>query len=146
MKVTIIGVKQARLGYTFLFAGSTDSCAQCKYYLPCLGSLESGRVYTVTKVIGKELHCILHDKGKVVEVQESSREVLIDQKSAILGAIITLNLVRCDLLECRNRDRCFPLGLVTGDKCRILSIGDEATCSLGLWLVEASLERQPPVS
>jgi hypothetical protein len=147
MKITIVGVKQARLGYTFLFSGSANPCTQCQYYSPCVGTLENGRVYTVTKVVEKEHPCILRqDKGKVVEVEETSKEVLIDPRSAIQGAIITLNLTRCDQLDCKNRERCFPLGLVAGDRCKILEIKDEAMCSLGHRLVGASVQREPAVS
>jgi uncharacterized protein (UPF0179 family) len=147
LKVTIVGVKQARLGYTFLFSGAANPCSQCEYYSPCIGTLEKGRVYTVTKVIEKEHPCILRqDQGKVVEVEETSKEVLIDPRSAIQGAIIRIDLTPCDRLDCRNRDGCFPLGLVAGDRCRILEIKDEVVCSLGPRLVGASVQRVPEVS
>ena len=147
MTITVVGVKQARPGYTFLFSGPADSCRQCEYYRACSGSLESERVYRVMKVLKKELPCILEsDKGRVVEVEESSKEVLVDSKSAIAGAIITLSLTDCKRYECKNRDRCFPLGLLGGDRCKILQVGDEITCPLGPRLVLVLAQREPAVS
>ena len=144
LKITIVGVKQARLGYTFLFSGAASPCFQCEFYSPCIGTLENGRVYTVTRAIEKEHPCILRqDKGKVVEVEETSKEVLIDPRSAIQGAIVTIDLNRCDRLDCRNRDGCFPLGLVTGDKCKILDVKQDVMCLLGSRFVAASVRRVP---
>lgn len=140
-------MKQARPGYTFLFNGSADSCRQCDYCLPCTGSLENERVYTVKRVMNKELPCILQaGKGKVVEVEEPTKEVFIDPRSAIPGAIITLSLVRCQRSDCKNWERCLPLGLVNGDRCRVLRIGDEVTCLVGSRLVQVSVQREPVVS
>jgi len=147
MKVTIVGVKQAKLGHTFLFSGAADSCKHCEYYQSCIGTLENGRVYTVRRVMGKEIPCLLHlDGGRVVEVEESSKEVLIDPRSAIQGAIIRLDLSRCERFDCKNSERCFPLGLVDGDRCRVLEVGREATCPLGPRLVAVSVQREPVVS
>ena len=147
MKITIVGLKQARPGYTFLYSGATDSCRQCDYYSPCVGSLEDGRVYAVTKVINKELPCILQSgHGKVVEVDESNKEILIDAKLGIPGAIITVDLVPCKRLDCKHRDRCFPLGLMSGDKCKVLKVCDEVTCPLGPRLVGVLVQRELVVS
>ncbi len=146
MKITIVGAKQARVGYTFLFSGTADSCRQCDYNLPCSGNLENGRVYTVKKILNKELPCILQSgKGKVVEVEETLKEILIHPKYAIAGALITLDLVQCRL-DCENRERCFPLGLLSGDKCKVISVGEEFTCSLGPRLVGVSVQREQAVS
>jgi hypothetical protein len=147
MKITIIGVRQARAGYAFLFSNTADSCRQCDYNLPCNGSLENGRVYTVKKVLKKELPCILQSgNGKVVEVEESLKEVLIHPRYAIPGAIITLDFVQCNRPDCKNRERCFPLGLLSGDRCKVVKVGDEVTCSLGPRLVGVCVQREPMVS
>lgn len=147
MKITIVGLKQARPGYVFLYSGAADSCRQCDYFSPCTGSLEDGRVYTVTKVIGKELPCILQaGRGKVVEVNESDREILVDAKLAIPGAIITVDRLPCKRIDCEYRDRCFPLGLESGDKCKVLKVCDEVTCPSGPRLVGVLVQRQPVAS
>lgn len=147
MKITIIGAKQARAGYTFLFSDTADSCRQCNYNLPCSGNLENGRVYTVKRVLKKDLPCILQlGSGKVVEVEESLKEILIHPKYAISGAMITLDLVQCGRLDCRNRERCFPLGLLSGDRCKVVKVEDEVTCSLGPRLVGVSVQREQAVS
>ncbi len=141
-RVTIVGMDQARLGYSFLFQGSTSICKNCEFYNACVENLESGRVYRIVDVGKRKLPCkLLQEEGFVVEVEESPIEVCLDRRLAIRDAIITFNPVSCGVRTCGNYEKCTPVGLVAGDRCKVIESGQAVQCPEKLELVLASLLR-----
>jgi len=141
-RVTIIGVNQARLGYAFLFQGPASLCKNCDFYNVCVENLESGRLYRIVDLGKKKLPCkLLQEEGLVVEVEESPVEVCLDRRLAIRDAIITFNPVSCGISDCENREKCIPVGLVAGDRCKVIESGQVVQCPEKLELVLASLLR-----
>ena len=141
-RITIVGVDQARLGYTFLFQGPASMCKSCNFHKVCVENLESGRVYRIVDVGKKKLLCkLLQGEGFVVEVEESPIEVCIDRRLAIRDAIITFNPASCGILTCGNYEKCIPIGLAAGDRCKVTESGEAVQCPEKLELVRASLLR-----
>ena len=141
-RITIVGVDQARLGYTFLFQSPTSMCKNCGFYNVCVENLESGRVYRIIDVGKKKLPCkLLQGEGFVVEVEESPIEVCLDRRLAIRDAIITFNPASCGICTCGNYEKCIPVGLVAGDRCKVIESGQVVQCPERLELVLASLLR-----
>ncbi len=142
-KITIIGKQQAKPGYIFLFNKSLTLCFKCKYYKVCMEGLEAGRIYIVKKVLKKNIEeCKVHfDGGKLVEVEEASIEANINAKEAIPEATTVFHSINCKNISCRNYDKCAPLGLWNGDRCKIIEVIDKTTCPLGFPLVFVRLQR-----
>jgi len=94
-KVTLIGKSQARMGYTFLYAGDAPECKECKLYRLC-HTLREGWTYEVVRVRGVTHTCPVHEDGaSVVEVKELPLKLAISRKEAIEGAIITVEGRKC---------------------------------------------------
>lgn len=141
--ITIIGPKQARAGFKFLYQGFSSTCKVCKYHNACLDNLEEGRTYSIKKVKNKKLPCELHGgQGKVVEVVEGPIEAVIEKHIAIQDALINFNSLECDTLECKNRIKCNPLGLFDGDKCKVIKIMDDLDCPKGFEISSVLLQRR----
>lgn len=142
--ITIIGPKQARIGFRFLYQGFSDTCKACKYHNACLDNLDEGRIYSIKKVKNKKLPCELHGgQGKVVEVVEDSIKAALEKHVAIQDALINFNSLECDTLECENRIKCNPLGLFDGDKCKVIKIMDVIDCPKGFEISSVLLQRRP---
>ncbi|WP_455277097.1 UPF0179 family protein [[Eubacterium] cellulosolvens] len=140
--ITIIGPKQARIGFRFLYQGTSDTCNVCKYQNACLDNLEEGRIYSIKKVKNKKLPCELHgSQGRVVEVVEDPIEAAIEKHIAIQDALINFNSLECDALECENIIKCNPLGLFNGDKCKVIKIMDVIDCPKGFEISSVLLQR-----
>jgi len=141
-RITIVGVNQARLGYAFLFQGPTSMCKNCDLYKVCVENLESGRVYRIVDLGKKKLSCkLLQEEGFVVEVEESPIEVCLDRRLAIRDAVITFNPASCGIGGCENHEKCIPVGLVAGDRCKVIESGQVVQCPEKVELVLASLLR-----
>ena len=94
-KITLVGKLQARVGYTFLYAGDAPECKECKLYKLC-HALREGWTYEVVKVRGVTHTCPVHEEGAaVVEVKELPLHLAIPRKEAIEGAIITVEGRKC---------------------------------------------------
>lgn len=94
-KVTLIGKHQARVGYTFLYAGEAPDCEGCKLQSLC-HTLREGWTYEIVKVRGVTHKCPIHEDGAtVVEVKELPLHLAIPRKEAIEGAIITVEGREC---------------------------------------------------
>jgi len=144
LKVTLLGEGQARVGYRFLYENVEGVCVECDFRNVCMGNLESGRVYEVRKVSGKRFPCILHSGPAVlVEVEEPHVEVAIQPRLAIVDAIITYNGAKCSNQTCKYWDKCFPKGLVDGDRCRVVEVKDSLACPSGGPLLLVYLQRCP---
>jgi uncharacterized protein (UPF0179 family) len=143
LKVTLIGKKQARIGFRFLFEGEAGICSSCSIKKVCVGNLKQGRIYEIVKISDKSFPCILHsEKAVVVEVSEPLIDAAIFSKTAISGALIKYEKHTCDKWDCKNWNSCFPSGLTQGDRCRVAKVKASLSCPLGIQLLLVSLEMQ----
>jgi len=141
-KVTLIGEKQARVGFRFLFEGTTELCARCDVKKVCLGNLEPGRIYEVSKPSKKRFPCLLHSEDAVVvEVEEPPVEAAVQARAAVKHALITYAKIDCNDRNCRNWSRCFPVGLLEGDRCKVVDVKGPLQCPLKAQLLLVSLQR-----
>jgi hypothetical protein len=146
-KVTLIGEKQARVGFKFLFEGSTELCEKCEVKKVCLGNLEPKRLYEVKKIFKKRFPCILHyEDAVVVEVEEPPIEAAVQARVAFNDALITYDQLDCMNRVCVNWRKCFPVGLVKGDKCKVVKAGEPLQCPLKVQLLSVSLQRKSEAS
>ena len=142
-KVTLIGKKQARKGFRFLFEGEAGLCSDCSVKKVCLGNLKSGRIYEIVKISDKSFPCILHsEEAVVVEVNEPLIDAAIFSKTAISGALIKYEKHECDKWDCNHWNRCFPSGLTKGDRCKVDKVKGSLPCPLGVQLLLVSLQMQ----
>jgi len=142
--ITLVSLKQAVKGFTFLHMASAPKCEGCKYIDVCVRNLEPGRVYRVTGVRGKTVECGLAEaEMKVVEVVECETETAIPSKQAIEGAIILFQTPECTADDCVNLEICFPKGLLKDDRCKIAKINGNFHCRQGVPLVRVVLLRIP---
>lgn len=142
--ITLVGVRQAKKGFVFIHQGPSSGCEDCEYYQVCIKNLEAGRVYRVVMLREKVFPCRLHEDGaRVVEVVESDISATLPSKLAIEGAVITFQRAECNAQACEHRELCAPRGLVNGDHCTVMKIGDNVACPKGLSLVKAALRRFP---
>ncbi|RLI28129.1 hypothetical protein DRO58_02810 [Candidatus Bathyarchaeota archaeon] len=141
--VTLIGVKQARVGYRFIFTNdSSGECNECKRRSVCLGNLEAKRIYEVTKVREKTFPCKIHADGvRVVEVVESDIAAAVPKSQAFEGAILTFQSLECEDLDCPMYEVCHPKGVFDGEKCKVLKVDKNFSCPKTLPLVKALLRR-----
>ncbi len=147
IKVTLIGERQARVGFRFFFEGTADLCAECKVRKVCLGNLEPGRLYEVYKVSKKRFPCVLHSEDAVlVEVKEPPVEAAVQARIAVDNALMTYVKSDCVNAACEYWEKCFPAGLVGGDRCKVLGVKGSLMCPLKAQLLLVSLQRQPEVS
>ena len=140
--VTLIGIKQARVGYQFIFNNPSVECMNCNRRIVCLGNLESGRVYEVTGLRDRLFPCEIHADGvRVVEVTESDIYASIPKSQALEGATIKFKTVECDVTDCSKAQICFPIGLYEGEKCKIIEVDKNFSCPKGLPLAMVLLRR-----
>lgn len=121
MPVIGIGEKQAKVGTEFMFSDSFEECKSCDLRQICVGNLEPGRIYKITKVKKKKHPCSLYEGGiVVVEVEEAKIKAIIDAKNAFEGATVTLKLPGCEQLSCNYYRQCSPNGLYDNDRIKII--------------------------
>ncbi len=130
-KITVVGKTQAREGFTFIHKGGTEKCAGCRFHRVCIENLEPNRVYEVAGIREREIPCIIHESGaRVVEVVEPPTRMAIPMKEGFEGAVFTFIPRECDNPDCANLDLCFPLGIESGDRCKIVKVVGRAECAL----------------
>ncbi|MCD6530664.1 UPF0179 family protein [Candidatus Bathyarchaeota archaeon] len=141
--VTLLGVKQARVGYCFVFLDdSNEYCNGCERRPVCLGNLEAKRVYRVIKVRGRIFPCKVHAEGvSVVEVVEADIIAAVPKSQAFEGAILTFQSLECEDLECPMYEICHPQGVSDGEKCKVLKIDKNFFCPKSFPLVKVLLRR-----
>lgn len=142
--ITVVGLRQAKRGFSFLNEGTLKECENCELFKVCRANLEIGRVYVVTEVREKVFPCKVHEESvRVVEVVEPNIETNIENRLAFPCGIITFQLPTCNETGCSNYGKCVPQGLKTGDKCRILEVKEQSSvaCPLNRRLVSAILQR-----
>ena len=141
--ITIVGLRQAKKGFTFLHSTAPEECKSCDLLKTCMENLEPGRVYTVTKVRNKTFPCRVHEEGvRVVEVEEPNLQVAIEPRLSFHLATITFNPQDCGNRCCENSRFCVPCGLVGGDKCKILDVKERLECPLKRSLVRVVVKRE----
>ncbi|MEM4250436.1 MAG: UPF0179 family protein [Candidatus Bathyarchaeia archaeon] len=146
-RVTLIGERQARVGFRFLFEGATELCSRCEVRNVCLGNLEAGRMYEISKVLRKRFPCLLHfEDAVVVEVNEPPVDAAVESRIAIDNALITYLKIDCANRGCGNWRRCSPAGLADADRCKIVEVKGLLQCPLKMQLHSVLLQRQPPAS
>lgn len=140
--VTLIGIKQAKVDYQFVFNNPSIECVNCNRRPVCLDNLEPGRVYEVTGLRDRSFPCEVHaDEVRVVEVTESDIQASIPKSQAVEGATIKFKTVECDAIDCPKERICFPIGLYEGEKCKIIEARKDLSCPKGLPLVVVLLRR-----
>ena len=142
-KVTLIGERQARIGFRFLFEGAADVCSRCEVKKVCLGNLEPGRLYEIKKVLRKRFPCFLHSEDAVVvQVEEPPLETAVQARVAVDEALVTYSKPDCRNISCEYRKNCFPAGLAEGDRCKVLKVEGSLPCPLKEQLLLVLLQRQ----
>jgi len=102
-------------------------------------------VYRVVGLRENVFQCGVHEGGvRVVEVVEADIDAVLPLRMAMEGALIPFQKVECEAPLCSNHELCVPRGLVNGDRCTILKIGEKIECPEGLSLVKVVLHRLPP--
>jgi len=140
--ITLVGEKQARVGFTFLFVEPLAKCEKCEYYRVCIASLEPKRIYRVVEVREGHFPCAIHEGGVMpAEVIEPAIDAVITSKTAILDSIITFHPQECKNKSCENNKFCSPLGIYDGDKCRVIQINGDVNCPLGRTLKRVLFKR-----
>ena len=142
--ITLVGLRQAKLGFSFLNDGSLKECENCALFKVCGEKLEIGRAYVVTEVRDKVFPCEVHEEGvQVVAVVEPNIETNIENRLAFPYGIITFQNQICKETLCSNYEKCVPKGLKTGDKCKVLEIKGQipVLCPLNRHLVSSTLQR-----
>jgi len=140
--ITLVGSKQARTGFTFVYEGPAKVCINCKYKTVCVDNLKRGWVYQVVSLRDKNLPCEIHEgNARVVEVQQAEIKSAIESRLAIPSGIISFNPQYCENEECPNFSLCDPMFLKKGDKCKIADVKNPIDCPLSRSLVFALLLR-----
>jgi uncharacterized protein len=145
--ITIVGEKQAKLGFEFIYMGPSSACKGCNFAKVCLEKLEEGQIYEVALTRDKEIPCKVHaDRARVVEVVEVDIPLAMDRKDVFEGATIVFKRGDCGDKNCHNTKICLPIGLKNGEKYKIVEVLGPISCSLQKSLVSVLARRAPKVS
>lgn len=132
--ITLIGINLAEKGLEFMHYGPAAACEKCRFKNTCIDTLEEGRIYVIKDVKDTEHPCPIHEgeKVKVVLVEKSDIEAVIDSKKAFEGSNMVFNPYDCDV-ECDIKHLCFPKGLYRNDRCKIIkNMGKPSVkCAMG---------------
>ncbi len=121
--LTLVGVRQAKIGFKFIHCGAVDLCKSCTLQKVCIENLEPGRVYEVVNVRDVVHPCKIHEDGvKTVEVVFSPILAVLDSKQAVKGALILYKPIECHFSDCPNINLCNPEFLRPGDRCIVESV------------------------
>jgi len=129
--VTVVGERQCRKGFEFVFGGPLSECRECKVKNVCF-HLEPNRLYRVTEV--REVHheCKVHEEGvRVVEVEKLPTRTALDAKAAVEGSMVTFEESDCELIGCPSYRICKPAGATEGMRFRIVTVEGEIECQKG---------------
>ena len=127
--ITLIGKKQAKIGYSFLHLGHLKQCEECKLFQVCMKNLKQDREYEVIEVRPKKHECLIHEEGcTVVGVKERALSTLIPAKITFEGAKITFHPIQCDNFDCEYIRKC-NIKIKSGQKCRIEEIDSKKKVS-----------------
>ena len=138
--VTVVGERQCKKGFEFVFGGPLAECRDCKVRNVCF-HLEPNRRYRVTEV--REVHheCKVHEEGvRVVEVEKLPTRSALNSKAAIEGSMVTFEETNCPHIGCPNYRLCKPVGASEGMRFRITAIEGEIDCLRGKNLTAVLLD------
>lgn len=139
--ITLVGQKQARIGFSFLNEEPIKDCEKCALFKVCITNLEVGRIYSVITIRDKIFPCKIHEEGvRVTEVIEQNVEANIENRLAFPSGIITFQPQKCEEHSCINYNKCFPQGIKNGDKCKVIEIKRNFQCVSGRRLVSVILQ------
>ena len=140
--ITLLGIRQAKSGFTFIHEGILKKCKECDFFRVCMENLEMGRIYKVVKIREKTFPCKVHENGtRVVEVIENDVEASLPERQALNGCVITFQPQECLEEHCISIKKCRAYGLKKNDKCKVVKVGGKITCPLDRKLVSVVLHR-----
>ncbi|MHA1831325.1 MAG: UPF0179 family protein [Candidatus Helarchaeota archaeon] len=127
--LTLIGKKQAKIGYKFRFIGQCSNYNNCKEFLRniCINNLEKNQVYEIIEVRKVYHDCIVHLDGVcTVKVKNTPIIIAINSKFAHEGAILKYIPIKCNNEGCKFHEFCVPIEFEKDIeyRCRILKIKD----------------------
>ena len=129
--VTLIGEKQAREGYEFIFRGPIPDCKECRLKTVCF-SLTEGKRYRVKGIRPIKHRCKIHEEEvRIVEVEEVPIDAALPEKAAMEGAVFMLEKPDCDRIGCENYRLCSPVGTKEGGKYKVVSVSGGFDCPDG---------------
>ncbi|NVM02084.1 MAG: UPF0179 family protein [Candidatus Helarchaeota archaeon] len=139
--VTLIGQKQAKIGYKFTFLKPANKeCEKCKLYTSCIENLKEGQTYEIVEIRNKIHECPVHQDGvQIVEVKEKEKIAFIESKNAFEGAIITFRPPNCKEFTCKSYEKC-NTNLESEKKYKILEVLEAKSCKMGKKLKSAKLK------
>jgi len=129
--VTVVGERQCKKGFEFVFNGPLAECRECKVKNVCF-HLEPNRLYRVVDV--REVHhdCKVHEEGvRVVEVEKLPTKTALPTMVAVEGSMVTFEETDCTAIGCPNYRICKPAGAVEGMRFRITTVSGEIECRRG---------------
>ena len=129
--VTVVGERQCRKGFEFVFGGPLAECRECKVKNVCF-HLEPNRLYRVTEI--REVHheCKVHEEGvRVVEVEKLPSRTALHAEAAVEGSMIPFEETDCEMIGCPNYRLCRAVGAAEGMRFRIASVEGEVECPRG---------------
>jgi uncharacterized protein (UPF0179 family) len=129
--VTLVGVKQAKVGGLFIFKGPLLECRECKYKQVCF-NLEEGKWYKVTALRPAWHECEVHEGGvRAVEVETIPFEAGVKSRMTVEGSTVTLEEKGCDNIGCVHFRLCHPPGKKAGNKYKIIKLKGTLECPDG---------------
>ena len=138
--LTVIGKTVAKPGTEFIFMGPNSNCKDCKVKTICF-HLGQGVKYKIISARDIVHDCPQHDEGVVVvQVEEVPREIIISKRQAIEGTTITFDVLKCSQKGCQYHKFCYPIGMESGLKRKVVAVQDKIDCLDGQNLVKVILE------
>jgi uncharacterized protein (UPF0179 family) len=138
--ITLIGERQAKQGYRFIYKGPLTDCRDCRLKAVCF-NLDAGGEYRIKELRDVHHDCRIHEDGvRVVEVEKMPVDCAIQQKMAIDGSTITYDEVRCNNMGCRHYRLCHPHALVRNSKYRVAKVLGDVKCPEGHRLIRVELQ------
>jgi uncharacterized protein (UPF0179 family) len=129
--VTVVGERQCKKGFEFVFGGPLSECRDCKVRNVCF-HLEPNRRYRVTEIRDVHHECKVHDEGvRVVEVEKLPTRAALNTRAAVEGSMVTFEETDCPHIGCPNYRLCKPPGASEGMRFRITTVESDLDCLKG---------------
>ncbi|MBE6526186.1 MAG: UPF0179 family protein [Thermoplasmata archaeon] len=137
--ITLVPEEFAEKGRTFDYLGEDPLCDECKLKTICF-NLEDGARYRIIALRPTKHDCpAAEGRVRVVEVERTNREIVLDAKGAIEGSTVTFTRPDCKNIGCPHYGGCCSEAIKDGDKVTIVTLGEKADCALGLKRVIAEI-------
>lgn len=129
--VTVVGERQCKKGFEFVFGGPLSECKDCKVRNVCF-HLEPNRRYVVKEIRDVHHECRVHEEGvRVVEVEKVPTRHALPTRAAVEGSMVTFEETDCNHIGCPNYRLCKPSGASEGMRFRIIAVEDDVECLKG---------------